>query len=304
MTSTAKLVHSPDTDNGWGPLAYPIRSKPTELDLPWRDNAYLGFFDAEQEIFGLTHFSAAPVTRDEMKVTFQIVVDGRLHEIYEDLQAGSSIGQTVHFDLDGRLEVDHPDLTASILGLPLRGVADYREGDTMPDFESQKLCYVQRGAVTEGWVSIAGAEKRYFSGRGFRDRSWGYRNDIDQFPEYLAVMTTFGKRNISVMKMLHPVDGTVHTKGFLLTDDGEIPIVNVEIGRTGAGMFHDINIEAADGTTFDVTSERRHTAIPVPISRPRRGLTLNIVEEFHTMTTSDGDRGIGVIEQGVRRNLL
>ena len=47
----------------WGPLTTPTRTDVPEQNLQWKDNAYLGFWDHEADIYGLFHWSASPKAR-------------------------------------------------------------------------------------------------------------------------------------------------------------------------------------------------------------------------------------------------
>ena len=51
-----------DQRGGWGPLAEPIHpDRPiTPADPPWRENAWLAFYDRPQGIYGVTHVTTSP----------------------------------------------------------------------------------------------------------------------------------------------------------------------------------------------------------------------------------------------------
>ncbi|MCX2930667.1 hypothetical protein ORI20_10290 [Mycobacterium sp. CVI_P3] len=50
---------------GWGPLAHPVHTHvPAECgrggNAPWRDNAFLAFWDTDSDVFGTVHVSTSP----------------------------------------------------------------------------------------------------------------------------------------------------------------------------------------------------------------------------------------------------
>src|SRR2546423_15274394 len=79
-----------DQRGGWGPLAEP--APPDRLIQPgappWRENAWLAFYDRPQGVYGVTHVTTSP-NSGGLRSRCSLVADGREAEIIE---AGAPLG--------------------------------------------------------------------------------------------------------------------------------------------------------------------------------------------------------------------
>jgi hypothetical protein len=89
----------------FGPLATPIHEDfAAPGDPPWRDNAYLGFWDSARQLFGEVHVSTSP-NGGGRRARVETFVDGRFCEIDEELEPGTFRSESVDFDIDGTVRV-------------------------------------------------------------------------------------------------------------------------------------------------------------------------------------------------------
>src|SRR5262249_15676266 len=74
----------------WGPLTTRTRRDVPEENLQWKDNAYLGFWDDDADIYGLFHWSASPNPNDPAAIYGQLSVSvkGRSIDVIEPLVPG------------------------------------------------------------------------------------------------------------------------------------------------------------------------------------------------------------------------
>src|SRR6516164_8543119 len=107
---------------------------------PWRDNAYAGFWDTQQNVFGVVHVSTSP-NAPGTRARFSVLVDGRAVEVVEPLPPGSFRSSSIDVDLPAARVV----------------VADYSATGVLPDLvEGISLQHFQQGANVVGRIEVHG----------------------------------------------------------------------------------------------------------------------------------------------------
>src|SRR6478752_1665980 len=95
------------------PLREPVRTSTPSQDAPWRDNAWLAFWDPSADVIGVAHVSTSP-NAGARHARISVSHDGRLTEVIEPLEAGSFASEHIHFDLDEGISLDVPDVSGTL----------------------------------------------------------------------------------------------------------------------------------------------------------------------------------------------
>jgi hypothetical protein len=141
-------------------------------------------------------------------------------------------------------------------------------------------------------------------GHGFRDRTWGYRNESATILEYVATQCVFPEFSVSAMRFHVAADDSDRAEGFILGDAARRikPFTSVVRGR--AGEVLEFRLEPENGDALVVAVVERLGSFALPVSPERNtGPTLAAYEEFCAVRASDGALGVGVIGVGSRRQL-
>ncbi len=138
----------------WGPLSEPFHAgRGEDGGPPWRENAFLAFFDPAAGAAGAVHLSTSPNTPGRARAS--VVVDGRLAEIVEPLGPLTFTGDSIDFDLTGDIRVDGPGLALDLATAPRFVPADYTALDLIPPLPGHDpLVHYQQGADVDGWVDL------------------------------------------------------------------------------------------------------------------------------------------------------
>lgn len=298
---------SAGADTVWGPLAQPITA-PADLpegSPPWRDNAWLPFWDDENGIYGTVHVSTSP-NAGARQARFSLQTPSGTIELIEPLDPGSFESKSIRLDLDTGFTISNPEVTAELRFMPQFARADF-VGDASPKAfggyaETGALKHYQQAASVVGSVNLRGQESAV-DGSGFRDRTWGFRDETIGMSEYFGFMWKFETFALSVMR-LYGSDGSDHATGFLLGDTAT-PVAGVSsFTRDGSGLFVEAEIELDSGDRLTVASVGRPAGQWVPMGPPRTGAVMSAYDEFHTFRTASGEAGGGIVEQGyVRRGV-
>jgi hypothetical protein len=275
---------------------------PTQ-DAPWRDNAWLAFWDRAAGIIGVAHASTSP-NAGARHARISLSHDRRLTEIIEPLEPGTFAGQTINFGLDDGILLDGPDVSGKLDMQPLFAVADYTGGAVFPSIAGQRpLNHYQQAARVTGRLAVHGRTID-IDGHGYRDRTWGYRNESATILEYIATQCVFPEYSVSAMRFHVAADDSDRAEGFLLgAEDRRVqPFTQVVRGR--AGEVLEFRLDPQDGDPLVIAIEDRLGGFPVPVSPERNtGPTLAAFEEFCVVRASDGSTGFGVVGTGSRRQL-
>jgi len=286
---------------GWGPLATPVHVHgPFAGDAAWRENAFLSFFDDERGVCGAIHCSVSPNAPGRARAS--VVVDGRLAEVIEPLDELAFRGAAVELDLSGHVIVRHERVALDLTATPRFVPADYTRLELIPPLPGHDpLTHFQQGADVTGWVEIDGV-RRDITARGFRDRTWGFRDESAMFVEYLALGACFETFDLTLTKFLDET-GQTQVGGYRLADQAE-QVVRAEITRSAAGLLAvlDVDFESPAPLTLRAGPSVGFWA---PMGVERRGPALAAYEECVVL---DGGgkvgRGTAVIEHGIVRRLF
>jgi hypothetical protein len=289
------------TDN---PLATPIHQPElTPESPPWRDNAFLIFWDPEGEVYGSCHVSTSP-NSEGRRARFSVLVHGRTVEIIEPLDPGTFESPSISFDLSGVVCVDSSELSALIHFTPRFSVADYAAGGMVPSLvEAQPLQHYQQGVDVSGEISLLG-EVFTVATTGFRDRTWGFRDESANHAEYIGLMACFPDYCLTVIRMLTTA-GVERTEGYFLRDGEPSDLVHsIGLTRNASGLVDTMHI-AIEGQDQEVNiaSLGRRGGFWVPMGITRRAPALSAYDEFLSLRTDRGEEGYGMVEHGILRTL-
>lgn len=282
----------------WGPLAEPIHADAAGPGDPvWKDNAYLSFWDVQGGVFGSVHVSTSPNGEGARRARCSVSAGGAVVEVVEDLEPGTFNSESIHFDLDGTVRVDHPTLCAQLTYLPLYAPADYAVTGLIPELVPGKpLQHFQQGCTVTGTVSLDGTT--YDVGaEGMRDRTWGFRDEAAQWVEYAGLIGTFEGAFITAIKFVSRT-GDVAGDEFYATEDGVQAIEQIHFSRDAAARFVRARLDLADGSTRQVSLVAREAGFWVPMGADSDGPAFGTYDDFMQLEL-DGAPGAGLFEQGI-----
>jgi len=282
----------------WGLLAEPVHADAAGPGDPvWKDNAYLSFWDVARGVFGTVHVSTSPNGEGARRARCSVAAGGSVVEVVEELEPGTFSSESIRFDLDGTVTVDHPALSAEVTYLPLYAPADYAVTGLIPELVPGKpLQHFQQGCTVTGTVTLGDTEYDV-DAEGMRDRTWGFRDEAAQWVEYAGLIGTFGGVFITAIKFVSRT-GDVAGDGFLCTDDGVQPITSIAFRRDAAARFVRATLGLADGSTRTVEVRARETGFWVPMGAESDGPAFGTYDDFLQLEL-DGAPGAGLFEQGI-----
>jgi hypothetical protein len=299
-----ELAQHYERDPDWGPNSYPARDSIEEGAPPWKDHAYLAFWDPDKETYGFFHWNSSP-NHPTTKAQLNLAVAGEIFDLREDLPArvDSFTSDSMDFDLKSSIKIDHPRLKGDLTLIPRRGPINYGPSGAIPKYKDQEpLQHFQHPLTMQGTLELDGKAVE-LNATGYRTRTWGYRDDSVQFPEYYYLWVTFDDFEVSVIKHLHP-DGVARTGGGLVNDEGVTRILDVHIPKDAAGFAIETRYDLADGTELIIGDQERLWSGWCPISLPRRdGETFAAFDEILRVKTADGRVGYGQSEYGYIRRV-
>src|SRR5437016_5702647 len=252
----------------WGPLAEPIHTEPLPAGRPpFRDNAYLAFWDRAGEVQGVFHVSTSP-NAEGRRARFSLAAGGlRPVEVVEPLEPGAFDSPSIGFDLDQRITVDAPGLRGELRCTPRFALADYSNGSIIPPLvPGEPLQHFQRAAFVEGRFTVGGREV-VVDGFGMRDRTWGYRDESVSIAEYIAVIALFDDFAVTSMRFLG-ADGADRTEGYRLADAAEA-VAAMGITRDASGLLAAAHLTMADGRPLELRVAGRLGGFWVPMGWER-----------------------------------
>jgi hypothetical protein len=296
MSTTAQAID-------WGPLSEPIHTDIPSQDRPWRDNAFLSFWDSDRDVYGVLHTSTSP-NAEGRRARISVQAGTTVLELVEPLEPGTFASDSISFAAGATFAVDSPRIRGEVTFTPLHALADYT-GDRAPMAFSldkrQPLMHYQRAATVKGSLVLDGREVT-IDGTGFRDRTWGYRDESESVGEYFGFQFVFPRFAVNAMRLLGG-DGNEATIGFLLSGEA-VTIEHASLTRDASGLFAATRIALADGRTIEIRATDRHAGFWCPMGWEREGPTLGAYDEFCSLRTSEGEEGIGLIEQGIVKRLF
>jgi hypothetical protein len=284
------------------PLAQPIRGDDPGGQAPWRDNAFLSFWDPARNAYGTLHVSTSPNSGGR-RARLSLSVDGLMREIIEPLEPGSFSSASMSFDLgSGRAVAGAPGIELDLETAPLFAIADFRAKGVIPRMGGEPLQHFQTTVAVSGHCRIDGRETS-IDGRGIRDRTWGHRDESVNISEYMWIFVTFADMSVTAMRFLGDGEHDV-TDGFALDECGCRPVQGMAITRDAAGLCAGATLKLADGNVLELRSGGRRAGFWVPMGDERAGPAMSCFDEFASFTTANGVTGFGLAEHGVVRKLF
>jgi hypothetical protein len=261
----------------------------------------MAFWSRDLRTFGCLHASTSP-NAPGRRTRFSLWHDGTAVELVEEPAAGTFVTDSVRFVLGERIEVDSPRLSGELSYTPHLALAEYSDR-AIPTIEGGTLLsHVQRAGCFIGSFVLDGKPVS-FEGFGFRDRTWGSRDESISIAEYIGVMAVFETYGLTTIRM-RSAAGVDHTEGFVVREREARPLVAMtDIVRDGSGLYHSARYVLADGDELHVTTTRRPGGFWVPLGWLRSGPVLSAYDEYTEATTSTGETGVNMIEQGVLKTL-
>jgi hypothetical protein len=286
-------------DATWGPLAEPLHTGAAGPDdPPWRENAFFSFWDRDRAVAGAVHVSTSP-NAEGRRARASIAIGAVAAETIEPLEPMCVTSETIAVDLAGGVRVDGSELRADLAYAPRFTPADYC-GFLAPLAGLPPLAHWQQGAEVTGWVEVAGTRVPV-AGQGFRDRTWGYRDESRMFVEYLAAGLCFEAFDLTLIKQLD-AGGAVATGGYVLGTAAR-PVVDLALVRSAAGLARTVTVTLADGEPLKLAVAAPTAGFWVPMGPERAGPTLSAYDEFVPVDAGLHGTGFGSFEHGILRRL-
>jgi hypothetical protein len=301
------MTVSETTITSWGPLAQPLHTDIPDDPRPWRDNAFFCFWDAERQLSGMMHISASPNADGGRRARVSVKLASESIEVIEQLGFSTWDSESITFDPHAGFVVDSPRLSGSLRSVPLHPLAVFA-GESAPKAFSldseHPLHHYQRSALVTGRLTVNGTTVEV-DGFGYRDRTWGFRDESSSVEEYYGTMWVFPEFSVSALRLLGR-DGRTATLGYVLGADGAtVGVTGMSMVRDGAGLFIASRIDTADGNALDVRLQDRVATFWCPMGHEEQaGPTLSAYDEFGHLRTEDGLAGFGLLEQGITRKLF
>lgn len=287
---------------GWGALAEPIH---TDKVLPpnappWRENAFFAYFDRDRKVYGTSHFTGS-LNAGGRRARTSLVVDGRAVEIVEPMPLGEFGTPGVQVDLGGHIIAKSDELHADLNFVAGRDQIDYSASKALPGLDdAEPLRHYQGSGTWSGTISVGG-NSIDVSGGCLRDRTWGYREEIQHWLEYYACFILFDDFDLTMMKF-HVKDGTAPAHGAMVgSRSGRI--TDGTVRRNGWGSITRLDAALGDGGTVEMSVAPCEARIWCPLGEPDGPTAITVYDEFVEVTTQDGVKGFGVVEQGILRQL-
>lgn len=283
----------------WGPIAEPIKIDAAGPQDPiYRDNAYLTFWSTDADpIYGEVHVSTSP-NSEGRRARFTLVDKGVATEIVEDLDPSSFTSESIHFDPRGHAQVKAPGVLAEITYTPRFVTADYTENDVLGAVQESTLLHYQQGVDVTGSFEIAGRSFE-LECRGFRDRTWGYRDEPKQWIDGFGFCVTTDDFDFTCIRNMGS-DGTIVTEGFILAPDGATRLTDIAFSYDPIMLdYADLTFE--DGVARRITNVGRHyTPVWFPMGHNRQAPAMSCWSEYDTFDAW-GSVGHGIVGHWVRR---
>jgi len=299
-TSTDDYLRDPV----WGPMSHPARDAIADGRPPWKDHIYLAFWDPAAAVYGYFHFNSSP-NHDTTKAQLSVWIGGEAFDIRDALGPSTTRFDSEHlrFDMRGAIEVATERITARLTATPRFSPVDYGSGGLLPELvPGEPLHHFQQGLVLRGSLALDG-EQIVIDALGYRTRTWGYRDDSNQFQEYVSLQICLPSADMTVMKFRYS-DGSQATDGFVASADGSERLTDMKVTRGPAGETVRLHLTVADGR--ELTLERVGCAASMwcPIGLPERdGPTFCAFDEIIDWEL-DGERGFSLVEQAIIRQVV
>jgi len=286
----------------WGPLAHPLHDAVPEGDgkVPWKDNAYVSFWDPAQDAFGSLHVSTSP-NAEGRRARVSMSVEGTVVEVIEELPPASFKADTIEFDLTGRMTVDHPELRLDATLTPRLQIADFTPGGVIPPMGAAPVHHYEVTVDLTGTCALQGKTTE-LNATGIRDRTWGFRDESVNMTEYAWFFATFPEWSLAALRFFG-AGGFDRTDGFVMTHDETRRVRALGVVRDASGLCAEARFKLEDAQDVLLRSQGRQGGFWLPMSWERHGPTMSAYDEFAPFRTADGQEGFGVAQHGYVRQL-
>ncbi|TAM62840.1 hypothetical protein [Mycobacterium sp.] len=272
-----------------------------QVGLPWRDNAFFAWWDHHRSVYGIVHVSTS-LNGGGLRARCALRIGDRDREIVEDLSVGTFDSASIRVRLDGRILVEHHAMGLDLIMTPMFATVDFTTNRSVPSLtEEFPVHHYQRGFHAEGTATLGG-ERRDFSGVGWRDRTWGYRNESAQWVEYFYANFVMPDCAIGLWKALG-ADGKKRAFAWRVDDHGQATLGDFTFARDGAGLFSDAAIDLG-GQTACFEKIETTAGWWLPMGARQTGPTFAAWDEWFTVRTGDGDVVGALGEYGCLRQVL
>lgn len=302
-TSTIQAAEY-ERDPIWGAMSHPALDSIADGSAPWKDHVYLAFWDPANEAYGFLHWNSSP-NHDTTKVQANISLGGQHIDIIEPLrpQTDHFSSESAEFDLKSEITYHHERLSGTLTMAPRFSIIDFGPSGSLPTLgDAEPLQHFEHGLTLTGRLSLDGQDYD-IDAVGFRTRTWGYRDDSQQFAEYFFLWATFEDHAVGFIKQLHP-DGSQKTGGALVRDGVVNTIVDAHLTKNRAGFAHRVVVDLADGAEVTLHRGQRVWSGWCPIGLPERnGPAFSAYDEIFDWTGPNGEVAHGLTEYGQIRQI-
>jgi hypothetical protein len=304
MSEAAVIAAELERDPVWGPMSHPATEEVVPGSPPWKDHVYVGFWDVEAEAYGFLHWNSSP-NHDTGKAQLSGSFGAAAVDIKERLEPGAIRfrSDSIDFDLGGEVVLEHERVRGRLTMQPRLSPVDYTQNDLLPPLvPGEPLQHWQQGVSLSGELEVDGVAQEV-DALGYRTRTWGYRDDSNQFQEYVSLQTCLSSRDITAMKFCWP-DGSLRTDGFVVEAGGQRAVIDMHVVRDSAGLVVGLRLDLDDGETLELVRRGSALGLWCPIGLPEReGPTFSAYDEVIDWEV-DGERGHSLVEQAIVRHVF
>lgn len=292
-------------DPVWGPMSHPARDRIGAEAAPWKDHIYLAFWDPNADAWGYFHWNSSP-NHNTTKAQVCLAVGGERFDFRDELGPSTTRFQSpgLDYDLRSTVTMTSERLAGEIVVAPRFRPVDYGRDGILPAIVAgQPPEHWQQGLSFTGELVFDG-EPVVLDGLGFRTRTWGYRDDSNQFEEYISVFACCGSFDVTAMKFKQ-ADGSLKAGGRVVDDEGgEIAVGDLHVRRGPAGLPLSVTLDLADGHTLPLVWKKVHAEFWCPIGPPERdGPTFSAYDQWMELDV-DGEKAFGLSEQAIVRHVF
>jgi hypothetical protein len=246
-------------DTAWGPLAQPLHTEIPDDPRPWRDNAFFTFWDPAQRLTGTMHISASPNASGGRRARVSVRLGHSTVEVIEEIGLATWNSASITFDPAIGFAVDGPGLSGELRSTPLFSLAVFA-GESAPKAfsldQEHPIHHYQRSARVTGRLTVHGQTVEV-DGYGYRDRTWGFREESHSVAEYYGTMWIFPEFSVSAMRLRGQDDRTA-ALGWVCGPETAVGVTGMSMVRDPAGLFLATRIERREGPPLDVRLVERH----------------------------------------------
>lgn len=306
INATTSMVQAAEYERDpiWGAMSHPALESIAEGSAPWKDHIYIAFWDPANEAYGFLHWNSSP-NHDTTKVQANISLGGQQIDIIEPLrpQTDHFSSESAEFDLKSQITYHHGRLSGTLTMTPQFAIIDFGPGGSLPSLgDAEPLQHFEHGLTLTGRLSLDGQDYD-IDAVGFRTRTWGYRDDSQQFAEYFFLWASLQDYAVGVIKQLHP-DGSQKTGGALVRDGVVNTVVDAHLPKNRAGFAQRVIVDLADGSEVTFHRGERVWGGWCPIGLPEReGPAFSAYDEVVDWIGPDGEVAYGLSEYGQIRQV-